>query len=93
MNVDGRWKGEWELTIEENGRASGTYRSDETQSNYPVTGRITGQPHHMKLQIQFDNAVLDLDAFLWTKDKSAMAGTATLAERTFGFFAVRAEAE
>ncbi len=89
VDVDGRWKGELDLVIDDAGRASGTYRSDESQSVYDVTGRVSGLPHRIRLNLQLDNATQTFDAYLWTKDKSALAGTATLAERTFGFYALR----
>ncbi|MDA1013934.1 MAG: hypothetical protein O3A00_05705 [Planctomycetota bacterium] len=89
INADGRWQGELRLNVENNGRSHGTYTSDESKSRYDVTGRMSGSPHHMKLQLHLDNATQTFDAFLWTKDKSAMAGTTVLAERTFGFFATR----
>ncbi len=89
VNVDGRWKGELELLMDDAGKATGTYRSDESKSSYEVTGRVSGAPHRLRLQVQLDNATQTFDAYLWTTDKSAMAGTANLAERTFGFKAAR----
>lgn len=91
VNVDGRWKGEWDLIIDDVGKCTGTYRSDESKSSYEVTGRISGAPHRLRLQLHLDNATQVFDAYLWTKDKAAMAGTTTLAERTFGFYALRAK--
>ncbi len=89
LNADGRWHGELVLKVENNGRAFGTYTSDESKSQYEVSGRTTGSPHHMKLELQLDNATQTFDAFLWTKDKSAISGTTMLANRTFGFHAAR----
>lgn len=89
LNVDGRWKGELELLLDDAGKATGTYRSDESKSAYEVSGRISGAPHRLRLQLHLDNATQTFDAYLWTSDKSAMAGTTTLAERTFGFYAAR----
>lgn len=89
VNANGRWKGELQLNVENNGRSHGTYTSDESKSQYDVTGRISGSPHHMKLQLHLDNATQTFDAYLWTTNKSAMAGTTMLAERRFGFFATR----
>lgn len=89
INADGRWQGELVLRVENNGRSYGTYTSDDSKSQYEVTGRTTGSPHHMKLDIQLDNATQSFDAYLWTKDKSAISGTTTLANRTFGFHAAR----
>ena len=72
------------------GEATGEFLSDETKSLYQVKGRVlTGQPHRIKLEIEFANATQAFDAFLWTKDKAAMAGTMTMANKTVGFYAVR----
>jgi len=93
LNVDGRWKGELELIIDDVGKATGSYRSDDSKSSYEVTGRISGAPHRIRLQLQLDNATQTFDGYLWTSDKSAIAGTSTLAERTFGFYAARVKPE
>ena len=73
----------------------GRFISDETQSVYEISGRIAARPHNAKLNIALVNAEQTVDAYLWTKDKSAMAGTITMAERKLGFYAtpVKAEAE
>lgn len=89
VHADGRWQGRWELTVDEDGNARGTYVSDETQSSYPVTGKVSGLPHLLKLNVTLANASQAFEAYLWTKDKSTMAGSFTLASRPFGFYAVR----
>lgn len=92
VNIDGRWRGEWSLAVTESGRIGGTYLSDDTKSSYDMAGRIAALPHHVKLYVQLENAQQTIDAYLWTTDKSMMAGTATVAGRTFGLFAVRQDA-
>lgn len=89
VNADGRWRGEWELTVDERGRISGKHTSDDTKSAYDISGSTAALPHNAHLIIHLANAEQNVDAYLWTTDKSAMAGTVTLAGRTFGFFAVR----
>jgi hypothetical protein len=89
IDADGRWKGEWELTVGENGRVTGTFLSDELQNRYDLTGQTAATPHQVKLDIILANAQMQIDAYLWTKDKSQMAGTVTLTGRKFGFHAVR----
>jgi hypothetical protein len=93
LNADGRWRGTCTLVVEEDGSVQGSYVSDESKSVYPVRGQVGGLPHRMTLDIELANAVQSLEAFLWTGDKSTMAGTATLAERKFGFYAARAKAD
>jgi hypothetical protein len=93
VDVDGRWTGELLLAVDENGRASGRYTSDESKSTYDVAGRVSGVPHRLRLTFYLDNVQQEVDAYLWTKDKRRMAGTATLADRPFGFLAERATAD
>lgn len=89
VDVDGRWKGELRLTVTNAGRARGKYTSAESKSTYDVTGRRASLKHNLKLTILLDNAEQRIDAFLHTNDKSTMSGTATLADRKFGFHATR----
>ncbi len=89
VDIDGRWKGEWELTVDDVDRVSGTFISDELQNRYEMLGQLGPAPHELKLTISLANAQMMVDAFLWTKDKSSMAGTVTLIGRKFGFVAQR----
>ena len=89
VNVDGRWKGQWELTVEDNRQAFGKYTSDKSKSTYEISGRVATTPHQIKLTIELANSRQTVDAFLWTTDKSTMAGTVTIAGRKFGFLATR----
>ncbi|MDB5390283.1 MAG: hypothetical protein JWM11_5929 [Planctomycetaceae bacterium] len=93
VDGDGRWLGEWDLTVNEDGQASGKFFSAESQASYPITGQIAALPHQIKLQIQFNNATQIVEAFLWTKDKSTIAGSFTLAGRKFGLHATRQTAK
>lgn len=89
VDGDGRWIGEWDLSVNEDGQASGKFFSAESEASYPITGQIAALPHQIKLQIQFNNATQIVEAFLWTKDKSTIAGSFTLAGRKFGLYATR----
>ncbi|MDZ4689460.1 MAG: hypothetical protein SH850_30665 [Planctomycetaceae bacterium] len=89
IDADGRWKGDWELAVNENGRICGTFVSEELQNRYDITGQPAAAPHQLKLDVFLANAQMQVDAYLWTKDKSQMAGTITLTGRKFGFHAVR----
>lgn len=90
VRIDGRWEGRWEIDVD--GRQIfGRFISDETKSVYEISGRIAARPHNAKLEIALVNAEQTVDAWLWTKDKSAIAGTVTMAERKLGFYATRIE--
>lgn len=89
VDGDGRWVGEWDLTVNEQGTATGKFLSAETQASYPISGQIGGLPNQIKLQIEFNNATQIVEAYLWTKDKSKLAGSFSLSGRKFGLMAVR----
>ncbi|OYW14932.1 MAG: hypothetical protein B7Z55_15380 [Planctomycetales bacterium 12-60-4] len=89
IDADGRWKGEWELTVDEADRVSGTFISEELQNRYEMLGQIGQSPHQLKLTITLANTQMVVDGYLWTKDKSTMAGTINLVGRKFGFVAHR----
>ena len=58
-----------------------------------IAGKIAALPHNAKLNIELANASQTIDAFLWTKDKSAMAGFMVMADRKLGFYATRIKPE
>lgn len=88
VRIDGRWDGRWELDVD--GRSIyGRFISDETKSVYEVSGKVAGRPNNARFDIELANAAQSIDAFLWTKDKSAMAGVVTMADRKLGFYATR----
>lgn len=89
VNADGRWLGQLSLIVDEDGNAQGNYISDESKSSYPVRGQVSGLPHRLTLDIELANTTQIFEGFLWTKDKSTMAGVTVLAERKFGFYATR----
>ncbi len=92
VRIDGRWEGLWDLKVDER-RVFGKFISDGTQSEYEINGRIAGLAHNLKMDIELANTSQSIDAFLWTKDKSAMAGTVVIAERKVGFYALREKAD
>jgi hypothetical protein len=89
LNADGRWLGELDLKINEAGRATGSFTSDESKNAYEISGQTGSTPHNLKLEVFLANTQLSVDGFLWTKDKSQMAGTVTMTGRKFGFVATR----
>jgi len=89
LNADGRWLGEWQLKVNNNGNATGTFVSDESRNSYDLSGQVGSTSHNLKLDVFLANTQMAVDAYLWTKDKSMMAGTVTLSGRKFGFVATR----
>lgn len=93
MNADGRWLGELDLKVNEAGRATGSFTSDESKNAYELSGQTGSTPHNLKLEVFLANTQLSVDGYLWTKDKSQMAGTVTMTGRKFGFVASRVASE
>lgn len=89
INGDGRWRGQWEIKADADGRVQGKFISDETKSAYPLQGRVRGLPHRLNLQVFLANSTQELELYMWTTDKMTMAGTMTVQERTFGIYAKR----
>jgi uncharacterized protein YndB with AHSA1/START domain len=95
VNADGRWVGTWEIDVHAEGQVSGRYTSDETKGSFAIRGRITETDlrHRLRFDVEFAAAVQQYDLYLWTTDKSTMAGTTTLISRTFGVVAERLPAD
>ena len=93
LNADGRWLGDLELKVNEGGRATGSFTSDESKNAYELSGQTGSTPHNLKLEVFLANTQLSVDGYLWTKDKSQMAGTVTMTGRKFGFVATRVASE
>ncbi len=91
VKIDGRWSGTWEIAVDEQRTLLGKFTSDDTKGRYDLYGKVSNVPHEAKMEIDLANAQLSVDAFLWTTDKSTMAGTVLLANRKFGFYATRQE--
>lgn len=89
VDTDGRWTGEWQLKVNSAGRATGTFVSDESRNSYELSGQVAAVPNHLKLDVFLANTQMAVETYLWTKDKSKMAGTVTLSGRKFGFVATR----
>ena len=55
-----------------------------------MTGQVSAEsPQKARFTIKFPRTEQEYDAFLWTEGKNVMAGSFTMSDRTFGFFAVR----
>lgn len=89
LDADGRWRGTFEFEVDDEGNVGGKYLSDETQSTYNIVGRVDRGGNRLVFEVELPNAPQSYEAYLWTTDKSAMAGITTLSERRFGFHAVR----
>ncbi len=92
VRIDGRWDGRWDLKVDDR-RVYGKFISEGTKSEYELNGRIAGMAHNARFDVELANTSQTFDAYLWTKDKAAMAGTVVIAERKVGFYAIRMTGE
>lgn len=88
--ADGRWSGRLDLSVDEDGLISGKFRSDQTGSTYAVTGLAAADaPEAVRFAVELPRARLQFEGRLWTDGKGALAGSGTMLDKTFGFFAIR----
>ena len=88
--ANGQWSGTLDITVDTKGVVSGQFRSDLHGSAYPVTGQVADDaPHRVRFAVKFPRSQQDFDGYLWTDGKGAMAGTVSLLDHDFGFFAIR----
>ncbi len=87
---NGQWAGTLDLKVGEAGVVTGRFQSEETGSSYRVAGQVgTGGPNQIQFSIIFPRVRQEFDGRLWTVGKGAMAGTMSLLEQSYGFFALR----
>ena len=88
--ANGQWSGTLDLKVEPRGVVTGRFRSDLHGTAYPVTGQVAADtPGLVRFSVALPRARQEFDGYLYGEGKGAMAGTLTLLDRTFGFFAVR----
>ncbi len=88
--ANGQWSGTLDLQVQPRGVVVGRFRSDLHGTAYPVTGQVaTDAAQRVRFAIALPRARQEFDGYLWGEGKGAMAGTVSLLDRTFGFFAVR----
>jgi hypothetical protein len=88
--ANGQWSGTLDLKVDEGGSVTGRFRSDSSGSAYPVGGQVAPDvPHKVSFRITYPRTQQDFEGFLWTEGKGAIAGTLTMLNRAYGFFALR----
>ncbi|AGA25564.1 ExbD/TolR family protein [Singulisphaera acidiphila] len=88
--ANGQWSGLLDLKVDPAGLVSGQFRSDLNGTSYPVNGQVAADvPHKVSFTITYPRTRQDFEGLLWTEGKGAIAGSLTMLDRVFGFFAVR----
>jgi hypothetical protein len=90
LHADGRWTGRLDLEALPDRSLRGRFRTEPNGTSYPVAGEISAEtPHNAHFTVKFPRTEQTYDAFLSTEGKSSLAGTFTMLDRTYGFYAVR----
>jgi hypothetical protein len=90
LQADGRWSGLLELQVAADRQVTGRFRSEALGTSYPVNGQVSAEsPQRIEFTIKFPRIEQEYTGYLWTEGKTALAGSFTMADRTFGFFALR----
>ena len=88
--ANGQWSGTLELKVGPDGVVSGRFRSDLNGTAYPVSGQVAAEiPHKITFRVKFPRTQQDFEGYLWTDGKGALAGTLTMLDQAYGFFALR----
>lgn len=88
--ANGQWSGLLELESGDRGVITGRFRSDQTGQSYRVSGQVEpGDPSLIRFSVVLPRARQEFEGRLFTEGKGAIAGTMSLLERGFGFFATR----
>ncbi len=90
LYANGQWSGVLDLKVDAAAGVSGRFRSDLNGAAYSVTGQVAPDvPQRITFSVKFPRTVQDYEGFLWTEGKGAMAGTLTMLDHAYGFFAIR----
>lgn len=88
--ANGQWSGTLDLKVEGRGVVTGQFQSDLHGTTYPVSGQVaTDVSHKILFAVKYPRARQEFEGYLWAEGKGAIAGTASIAERPVGFFAIR----
>ena len=88
--ANGQWSGALELAVDPKGVVNGRFRSDQTGNSYKVVGQVESSPtNRVRFAVEYPRAAQEFDGHLFVESKGAIAGTVSLLDRPFGFFALR----
>ena len=86
--ADGRLSGMLNLNVNDDGKVSGKFRSDETGGVYDVAGEVA-LTRSISFKIAFPRVSQHFEGLLWSEGKNAFAGTSTLLDHPASFIAIR----
>lgn len=86
---DGRRMGRLEIEADKDGNLSGALYSDKDNKRYELFGKVAMPNHTAQFTVRFPRSEQYFQAWLFTGDGSALAGTTRFGERETGFYATR----
>jgi hypothetical protein len=86
---DGRRMGRLEIESDKDGNLSGALFSDKDNKRYELFGKVAMPNHTAQFTVRFPRSEQFFQAWLFTGDGSALAGTTRFGERETGFYAIR----
>ncbi len=86
---DGRRMGRLEIESDKEGNLSGALFSDKDNKRYELFGKVAMPNHTAQFTVRFPRSEQFFQAWLFTGDGSALAGTTRFGERETGFYAIR----
>lgn len=86
---DGRRMGRLEIESDKDGNLSGALYSDKDNKRYELFGKVAMPNHTAQFTVRFPRTEQFFQAWLFTGDGSALAGTTRFGERETGFYATR----
>lgn len=86
---DGRRMGRLEIESDKDGNLSGALFSDKDNKRYELFGKVAMPNHTAQFTVRFPRSEQYFQAWLFTGDGAALAGTTRFGERETGFYATR----
>lgn len=91
VSGDGRWNGSLTLAVDEDGKVSGSYTSEQTGRTYNVRGRVGTPTNRIDFEVILPMTVQEYEGYLWTQDRNRMTGVTRMEGLPFGFEAKRVD--
>jgi hypothetical protein len=89
LDADGKTRGTLVLKVDAAGEISGEFRSEQSGSSYPVSGKVGNPAHKVTFKITFPMTEQEFEGHLFTRGKKTIAGTTKMLDRPYGFVATR----
>jgi hypothetical protein len=89
LESDGRWSGQLTLKVGADGVVGGTYVSEQTGREYDVSGKVGSPANRITFSMELPMTTQRFEGYLWSRDRTKIAGVTHMQDRPFGFVATR----